>query len=162
MKNILLLFLCMNTFLNCQSAPKKVFTNAALEDKFEKIDHSFVTFNDILNKYNDSYIFINVWASWCRDCIVSIPELKTFQKAHPEMIYVFLSLDKSKKSWKTSIERLKLQGDHYYMTSGKKGPLGTFLDLDWIPRYLIVDPQGEILVYRAIETSDKNLLNYLK
>jgi hypothetical protein len=48
------------------------------------------------------------------------------------------------------------------MTSGKKGPLGTFLDLDWIPRYLIVDPQGEILVYRAIETSDKNLLNYLK
>jgi hypothetical protein len=78
------------------------------------------------------------------------------------MIYVFLSLDKSKKSWKTSIERLKLQGDHYYMSTGKKGPLGTFLDLDWIPRYLIVDPQGEILVYRAIETSDKNLLNYLK
>ena len=87
MKNILLLFLCVNTFLNCQSAPKKVFTNAALEDKFEKLDHSSVTFNDILNKYNDSYIFINVWASWCRDCIVSIPELKTFQKAHVSDLY---------------------------------------------------------------------------
>ena len=27
---------------------------------------------------------------------------------------------------------------------------------------LIINPQGEISVFRAIETSDNNLLNYLK
>ena len=48
------------------------------------------------------------------------------------------------------------------MSSGRKGPLGSFLDLDWIPRFLIVNPDGKIEVFRAIETTDINLLNYLK
>ena len=48
------------------------------------------------------------------------------------------------------------------MSSGWKGPLGQFLDLDWIPRYMIIDPESKILVYNAIKTTDKNLLNQLK
>ena len=28
------------------------------------------------------------------------------------------------------------------MQSGWKGAMGTFLDLDWIPRYMIIDKQG--------------------
>jgi hypothetical protein len=40
--------------------------------------------------------------------------------------------------------------------------MGTFLDLDWIPRFVVVNPEGGIAVYRAIETTDKNLIEYLK
>lgn len=48
------------------------------------------------------------------------------------------------------------------MQSGWKGAMGKFLDLDWIPRYLIVDSTGKIVVYRAIKTNDKNLREHLK
>jgi hypothetical protein len=48
------------------------------------------------------------------------------------------------------------------MQSGWKGPMGTFLDLDWIPRYMIVDASGKIVVYKAIKTKDKNLRKHLK
>jgi hypothetical protein len=34
--------------------------------------------------------------------------------------------------------------------------------LDWIPRFIIVNSEGDIVVYRAIKTSDKNLTKYLK
>ena len=107
-------------------------------------------------------IFIDVWASWCKDCIESLPQIKALQAAHPELVYIFLSLDKSIKAWKKGIGRYALEGDHYFMSSGWKGPMGTFLDLDWIPRFVIVNSEGDIVVYRAIKTSDKNLTKYLK
>jgi hypothetical protein len=38
------------------------------------------------------------------------------------------------------------------------GSFGKALDLDWIPRYIIIDKTGKIIVYRAIET-DFELIN---
>ena len=78
------------------------------------------------------------------------------------MSFVFLSLDKSLGAWKKGIQTYNLQGDHYFMQSGWKGAMGTFLDLDWIPRYMIIDPDGKIVVYKAIKTKDKNLRKNLK
>ena len=84
------------------------------------------------------------------------------QIIHPEIAYVHLSLDKSLSAWKKGIQKHKLKGDHYFMQSGWKGPMGTFLDLDWIPRYMIVDASGKIVVYKAIKTKDKILRKHLK
>ena len=162
MKKAFLLFLCINTFLNCQSAPKTTFSEAALADTFEALDGNSVSFETILDQNVGKTIFIDVWASWCKDCIESLPQIKALQAAHPELVYVFLSLDKSAKAWKKGIDRYALEGDHYFMSSGWKGPMGTFLDLDWIPRFVVVNPEGGIAVYRAIETTDKNLIEYLK
>lgn len=33
-----------------------------------------------------------------------------------------------------------------------KGEFGKSIDLDWIPRYIILDKEGKIITYRAIET----------
>ena len=162
MKKIVFLFILSNTFINCQSAPKTTFSKFALDDKLEQMDGVSVNFADILEKHSGKPLFIDVWGSWCRDCIESLPKFKAFQSDHQEMEYVFLSLDKTVKAWKKGVERFEIKGDHYFMSSGRKGPLGSFLDLDWIPRFLIVNPNGKIEVFRAIETTDINLLNYLK
>jgi hypothetical protein len=34
----------------------------------------------------------------------------------------------------------------------QQGVFGSAIDLDWIPRYIIVDKTGKIVLYRAIET----------
>ena len=162
MKKIILLFIFSNTLINCQSAPKTTFSEVALNDKLEQVDGVSVDFAAILEKHSGKPLFIDVWASWCRDCIEGLPKLKAFQADHQEMVYVFLSLDKTVKAWKKGVKRYEIKGDHYFMSSGRKGPLGSFLDLDWIPRFLIVNPDGKIEVFRAIETTDINLLNYLK
>ena len=162
MKKAVLLLLCINTLLNCQSASKTIFSEAALSDTFEQLDGSSVSFESILDKNTRKTIFIDVWASWCKDCIQSLPQIKALQATHPELVYIFLSLDKSIKAWKKGIDRYAPQGDHYFMSSGWNGPMGTFLDLDWIPRFIIVNPKGDIALYRAIETTDKNLIEYLK
>lgn len=162
MKKLLFSFLLGSTLLNCQSDKITTFSEAALNDKFITLDENVVPFSAILEQHKGQTIFIDVWASWCKDCRKSLPKVKELQQEFPEMSFVFLSLDKSLGAWKKGIQTYNLQGDHYFMQSGWKGAMGTFLDLDWIPRYLIIDPDGKIVVYKAIKTKDKNLRKYLK
>ena len=48
------------------------------------------------------------------------------------------------------------------MNDGMKGVFGKAIDLDWIPRYIIVDKTGKIVLYRAIETDFDKINETLK
>ncbi|HZW62112.1 MAG TPA: TlpA disulfide reductase family protein [Flavobacteriaceae bacterium] len=153
MKHIKLLSLFF-LFLSCkgQEVPTQ-FSQEALNDTFISLQDEKVTFGNILNAHKGKTILIDVWASWCKDCIVSLPELKTLQKEHPEIVFLFLSLDRSTEKWKRGIEKYNISGEHYYMKSGWKGAFGKFLNLDWIPRYLIVDPNQNIKLFKAVKVN---------
>ena len=43
-----------------------------------------------------------------------------------------------------------------------KGVFAKALDIDWIPRYIIVDKKGNIVLYRAIETDFDKINETLK
>ena len=162
MKKSLLVFLFVTTLLSCQNRVETQFSEAALNDEFVTLNGDSVLFKTILEKHLGNTVFIDVWASWCKDCLEGLPSVKELQQKHPEVDFVYLSLDKTQKAWKKGIDRLEIKGDHYFMQSGWKGAMGTFLDLDWIPRYMIIDQQGKIKVFKAIKTTDKTLLNNLK
>lgn len=162
MKKSLLVFLFVITQLSCQNRVETQFSEAALNDEFVTLNGNSVLFKTILEKHLGNTVFIDVWASWCKDCLEGLPSVKELQQKHPEVDFVYLSLDKTQKAWKKGIDRLEIKGDHYFMQSGWKGAMGTFLDLDWIPRYMIIDKQGSIKVFKAIKTTDITLLNNLK
>jgi thiol-disulfide isomerase/thioredoxin len=162
MKNSLLVFLFVTTLLSCQNRVETQFSEAALNDEFVTLNGDSILFKTILEKHLGNTVFIDVWASWCKDCLEGLPSVKELQQKHPEVDFVYLSLDKTQKAWKKGINRLEIKGDHYFMQSGWKGAMGTFLDLDWIPRYMIIDKQGSIKVFKAIKTTDITLLNNLK
>ena len=162
MKNIFLASLFVTTLLSCQNRVETQFSKAALNDVLLTLNDDSILFKSILEKHQGKTVFIDVWASWCKDCLKGLPSVKALQTEHPEVDFVYLSLDKTQKAWKKGIKRLEIKGDHYFMQSGWKGAMGTFLDLDWIPRYMIIDKQGKIKVFKAIETTDITLLNNLK
>jgi len=43
-----------------------------------------------------------------------------------------------------------------------KGVFGSSINLDWIPRYMIVDKEGKIALFKAIEADDEKLIATLK
>ncbi|MDN3673818.1 TlpA disulfide reductase family protein [Flavobacterium branchiarum] len=151
MKKIVLLFIAFATF-SCTNAQKTAFSKEALSEKLLATDNSQVAFKDILKKYKGKTLVIEVWASWCGDCIKAMPKVKELQANNPDVAYLFLSADKTAEKWKAGIEKHDIKGDHYMMNDGMKGVFGKAMDLDWIPRYIIVDKKGEIVLYRAIET----------
>jgi thiol-disulfide isomerase/thioredoxin len=162
MKNIFAFTLLITTILSCQNRLETQFSEEALKDELINLKDESVSLESILEQHKGNTIFIDVWASWCKDCLKGLPGVKMLQQTHPEIDFIYLSLDKSKLAWKKSIDRLEIQGSHFFVQSGWKGALGDFLGLDWIPRYLIIDKNGIIKVFNAIETTDIKLINNLK
>ncbi|MFC6877908.1 TlpA family protein disulfide reductase [Flavobacterium myungsuense] len=151
------IILCFSS-ISCSQAQKTEFSRKALEEKIITVDGNPIAFQDVLNQYKGKTIVIEIWASWCGDCIKAMPKIKELQNTNPEVTYLFFSLDKTIDKWKAGIEKHQINGDHYFIKNGMNGSFGKALDLDWIPRYIIIDKTGKIIVYRAIET-DFELIN---
>jgi len=154
MKKIIFLFAVVISSLSCSNAQTKPFSKKSQAQKLTDIDGKEVTFKDVLAKYKGKTIVMEVWASWCGDCVGAMPKVKELQANNPDVVYLFVSMDKTFDKWKAGIEKHQLVGEHYWVNDpeGMKGAFGKSIDLDWIPRYIIINKKGQIELYRAIET----------
>ena len=141
---------------------KSEFSAIAKSTKLSSMDGSQIAFEDIIKKHEGKTVLIEVWAAWCSDCVKNMPKIKEIQSKNPNVDYVFLSADKTTESWKAGIEKHNIVGENYLITDGMKGIFGASIDLDWIPRYIIIDKSGKIITYRAIETDFEKVNETLK
>jgi len=151
MKKILALLVAVVSF-SCSHAQKKEFSKEALTQTLLATDGSQVAFQDILKNYKGKTLVVEVWASWCGDCVKAMPKIKELQANNPDVAYLFISMDKTVENWKIGIAKHELKGDHFMANDQMKGVFAKAIDLDWIPRYIVIDKAGKIVLYRAIET----------
>jgi thiol-disulfide isomerase/thioredoxin len=161
MKKIAVLFISFLVF-SCTNAQKSTFSKEALSETLLTTDGNQVAFQDIIKEHQGKTIVIEVWASWCGDCVKAMPKIKELQANNPDVAYVFISMDKTADKWKIGIEKHELKGKHYMANDQMKGVFGKAIDLDWIPRYIILDKTGKIVLYRAIETDFDTIAQTLK
>jgi thiol-disulfide isomerase/thioredoxin len=148
---------------SCSFETPTKFSEKALNDSLQNVQNKSISFKEIINQYQGKKIFIDVWASWCADCIKSLPALKKIQKENPSVAFVFISVDENAIAWKKNIQRFKISGNHYNLPKGmKNGDFVDFINLRWIPRYLIVDENGNILLFKATNITDDAILKALK
>lgn len=162
MKKIAVFIVSALTSLSCSNAQTKEFSKETLEKTVMVADSSKTTFKEVLKKHQGKVTVIEIWASWCSDCVKAMPKVKEMQSNHPTVDYVFISMDKAYDKWLAGIKKHELKGDHYWVTDGMKGEFGKSIDLDWIPRYIILDKDGKINTYRAIETDFETINATLK
>ena len=165
MKKIISLLSIALLTLSCSQAQQTEFKTEALESKMVDTSNESIVFKDVLKKYEGKTIVIDVWASWCSDCIKGMPKLKELQTKFPDATYLFISMDKNYDAWIKGIDKYNVEGEHYLTPDGMKGVFGKSVKLDWIPRYMVVDKSGKIALFKAIEADDKKItetLNSLK
>ena len=78
MKKIIALFIAFASF-SCTQAQKSAFSSVALNEKLLAANDSQVAFKDVLKKHKGKTVVIEVWASWCGDCVKAMPKLKELQ-----------------------------------------------------------------------------------
>ena len=156
MKKVILMVPLLMFFLGCTTTPTR-FSEAALEDQFVTLDGKTVNFESILEMHRGKTVLLTIWATWCRDCSEELPRLKVVQQQRNDVDYVFLSLDRTIENWKRGISKFEIKGDHYFMPSGWNGPFVDFIDLDWITRYMLIGPEGQIKVYKATKVNNTYL-----
>ena len=160
--NKILALLITLVFVSCTNAQKTTFSKEALKETLLATDGSQIAFKNILKKHKGRTLVIEVWASWCGDCVKAMLKVKELQANNPDVAYVFISMDKTTDKWKTGIEKHEIKGDHFMANDQMKGVFAKAIDLDWIPRYIIIDKTGKIVLYRAIETDFEKINNTLK
>jgi thiol-disulfide isomerase/thioredoxin len=163
MKKIIQIILICLGVITCQAQPEPTqFSEEALSADFVNLEGGKKSLKSILEGYKGTTVLIDIWASWCRDCIVGLPDLKALQSQYTDVTYLFLSMDKTQKSWRKGIKKYDIAGDHYFMPSGWDGPFSDFVDLDWVPRYLVIDGESNIKLFRAITANDPKIKEHLK
>lgn len=161
MKRVFLLVFIV--FIACNKEEPTTFSEAANLEMLIGVDGSKITLREVLYKHKGKKILIDVWASWCKDCIIGFPKINQLQKEFPDVTYLFLSTDFSKPSWKKAIKKYKIKGEHYNLPKGMNdGDFVNFINLSWLPTYMVIDEEGEIALFKAINANDKNIRNALE
>ncbi len=162
MKNILALII-LTLSISVFSQQDKPLSKAVLTSSFVDINGNEVTFAEILKKHQGKKTVLEVWASWCSDCVAAMPKLKELQKNNPKVDFVFISMDKTFEDFKKGVEKHQLTGDLYFSkTPWKKSEFAKNIKLDWIPRYMVFDEKGQVLLFKAIKPTEKQLIESLK
>jgi thiol-disulfide isomerase/thioredoxin len=162
MKKILSLLTLALSLVACAQPNETEFKKEALENVMLTTSNDKIVFQEILKKYEGQTIVVDVWASWCSDCIKGMPKVKVLQEKYPDATYLFISMDKTHEAWLAGIQKYEVKGEHYMATDGMKGIFGKSINLDWIPRYMVVDKEGKIALYKVIEADDEKLIKTLE
>ena len=107
-------------FVSCNFETPTEFTEKAFNENLYNLEDVPSTFKEVINQHKGKKVLIDVWASWCRDCLEGIPKVKALQKEFPEVVFLFLSVDERLGSWKRGVKRYDLQGKHYNLPKGMK------------------------------------------
>ena len=103
MKKIVALIMALTLF-SCSNAQKSSFSKEALSETLLATDGSQIAFQDILKKQEGKIVVLEIWASWCGDCVKAMPKIKELQAKNPDVSFLFISMDKTADKWKKGIE----------------------------------------------------------
>ncbi|APZ48144.1 hypothetical protein BW723_12165 [Polaribacter reichenbachii] len=164
-KQILMFVIVFNSLITsyAQNNPvpeyleNNTFSKELLSFKMTNLEGKVVSLGEVLELHKGKKVVIDFWASWCRDCILDVPAAKKLKRKTINTDYVYISLDKDIERWKRAITYWKIKGDHYYIKEGWENELSKYVDLDWIPRYIVLDEAGVIKLPKALKISDKEI-----
>jgi len=136
-----------------KGAPSPVFT--------DYVNHAGGT--NSLTDYKGKYVYIDVWATWCGPCLAEVPALKEVEKQYHGKNIEFLSIsidtEPAREAWRKMVTDKELGGVQLLADQAWQSAFISAYEINSIPRFIIIDPDGNIVNSNAPRPSDKKLLN---
>ncbi len=135
-----------------KGSPSPNFTN------YENHSGGVTSLADLKGKY----VYVDVWATWCGPCKAEIPSLKTVEKQYHDKNIEFVStsvdaLDDHDK-WKEFVSDQELSGVQLMADQSWDSEFIESYKISGIPRFILIDPNGNIVSADAPRPSDPGLL----
>lgn len=118
--------------------------------------HKKMTLDDVLKKHKGKVIYLDLWASWCGPCKKEMPSSQRLKEEYQdqEVAFVYISTDKNGNSWLNMIESLGLSGYHYRASPDVTMEIVKRYNLQFIPRYILINKEGKVADANAKRPSD--------
>lgn len=132
---------------------------------YENFDGTTTSLKDLEGKYT----YVDVWATWCGPCKAEIPSLKSIEKEYHGKDIQFVSLsidddrshggswDKAREDWKAMVADKELGGIQLFAPKGWQSDFVTAYKINGIPRFILIDPNGNIVTPDAPRPSSPKL-----
>jgi thiol-disulfide isomerase/thioredoxin len=132
---------------------------------FENYKGGETSIDDLKGKY----AYIDIWATWCGPCKAEIPALKELEKDYHGKNIQFVSMsidddrthkgswDLAKQDWKDMVADKELGGIQIFAPDGWKTKFIEDYKIKGIPRFILIDPDGNIVDASAPRPSDPAL-----
>ncbi len=140
-------------------------TPSPVFEGYENYNGSKTSLSDLKGKY----VYVDVWATWCGPCKVEIPSLKALEKKYHGKNIQFVSLsidddrshggswDKARADWKAMIADKELSGIQLFAPNGWQSQFVLDYKINGIPRFILIDPNGNVVTPDAPRPSDASL-----
>ena len=143
----------------------KNLTKGAPSPKFvdyENYNGGTTSLDDLKGKYT----YIDIWATWCGPCIREIPSLKKIEKQYHGKNIQFLSISidamKDHQKWKDMVKEKELGGIQLFADNVWESKFIADYYVKGIPKFILLDPQGNIVVPNAPRPSESKLIDLFK
>jgi thiol-disulfide isomerase/thioredoxin len=118
-----------------------------------------------LKDLRGSYVYIDVWATWCGPCKYEIPYLaKVEEQYHDKNIkFVSISVDRlaDEKKWREMIVKQSLGGIQLLADDEIKSKFVASYYIEGIPHFILLDKEGKIINADAPRPSEPELIDLL-
>lgn len=112
------------------------------------------------------YVYIDVWATWCGPCIGEIPSLKKvehdFEGKNVEFVSISIDTPDAYQKWRDMIADKELGGTQLMSDNNWKSEFIKGYAIDGIPRFILLDPEGNIVSSDAKRPSNPGLTEQLE
>ena len=107
-------------------------------------------------------VYVDVWATWCGPCKREIPHLKELEAQYHEnddIVFMSVSIDKmeDKEKWLKMVEEKELSGVQLMADKDWKSSICKDYAIRGIPRFLLIDKEGNIMDKNAPRPSSKEI-----
>ena len=116
-----------------------------------------------LDDLKGKFVYIDVWATWCKPCLEEIPALIGLEKEYRGKNITFVSISTDKKDdynkWKAMVKEKGMEGVQLYFADDMD--FMQSYNITSIPRFILIDPNGNIVEANAPRPSETDVIKKL-
>ncbi|MBD2757890.1 TlpA disulfide reductase family protein [Spirosoma validum] len=106
-----------------------------------------------LGNYKGKVVYLDLWASWCGPCRVETTHLKTIAKKYKHddrVVFISIAVHDKVENWKRALRK---DTPDWLQLFDQNGKVQNLYSASAIPKFILVDKQGNIVSFDAAKPS---------
>lgn len=114
--------------------------------------YASLTFGEMMEAHKGHVVYVDFWGMGCGPCRAAMPYEKVLKEklAGEPIDFVYISMESIRqKNWEDVYAATFTKTNHYIMQNGFQSKLNKFMEINWVPCYMIFDKEGKLVDFNA-------------